>query len=432
MRLSSSITQLLLSLLLSTKISPSTATTSTSTSFPLDPGFPIQLIVSTALNISTHSWEFGTATQALLELYDPDLSIFGSSPFTASKRIPNASTLPQALSYAAEKIVFGTGPNALADGDGAVGDPASLGIGAWLLGKKDGYEQFKDGAIETYGYVTGSAPRAWNNAISHRAYYVEIWADFVSMAPPFLAYYAADTANITGLQEAVYQCSAYRQILHYNTSSLDATFTGLWDHILGPTYNVDAGLWSTGNAWAASGITRVLATVIKAPQIKGSTHNETLSIAQWRESAKGELTTLVKEIIDAVIDSGEASYENGLVRNYFNNPTIFGETSGSSLFAAVIYRLVVLLPNVFGKSSPAGKKYINWAEGIRKTLGGTFVAPDGTNMTLVDRTNGTVRPAVNPLGWGDTAPFMTGSPEGQSMVTMLYAAWRDCRLAKKC
>ncbi|KAG6847475.1 hypothetical protein H0H93_007878, partial [Arthromyces matolae] len=379
MRLSSSITQLLLSLLLSTKFSPSTATTSNSNAFPLDPGFPVQLVISTALNISTHSWEFGTATQALLELYDPDLSIFGSSPFTASKRIPNASTLPQALSYASEKIVFGTGPNALADGDGAVGDPASLGIGAWLL-----------------------------------------------------AYYAADTANITGLQEAVYQCSAYRQILHYNTTSPSSPFTGLWDHILGPTYNVDAGLWSTGNAWAASGITRVLATVIKAPKIKGTTLNETLSIAQWRESAKGELTTLVKEIIDAVIDSGDASYENGLVRNYFNNPTIFGETSGSSLFAAVIYRLVVLLPNVFGKESPAGKKYINWAEGIRKTLGGTFVAPDGTNMTLVDRTNGTVRPAVNPLGWGDTAPFMTGSPEGQSMVTMLYAAWRDCRLAKKC
>ncbi|KAG6910743.1 hypothetical protein DXG01_008275 [Tephrocybe rancida] len=394
--------------------------------FPFNAGFPIQKVLDTALNISTHSWEFGTATEALLELYDPDLSIFGAAPFTAAMRVASASTLPRGLAYALEKITLGTGANALADGDGAVGDPASLAVGAWLLGKKSGYEQYKAAAIETFGYVVGSAPRAWNGAISHRAFYVETWADFVSMAPPFLAYYGADTNNITALQEAVFQCQAYRDILHYNTTSANATFTGLWEHILGPYYNGDTGLWSTGNAWAAAGMTRILATVIKAPAFSSGSTTEPAEITQWRRTAITTLTTLIKEIIDAVIDAGDASYDGGLVRNYFNNPTIFGDISGSSLFAATVYRLVVLRPGVFGG------KYVAWAEGIRKTLGSSFVDANGTTLTYVDANNGTARPAVNPLGWSDLNPWMAGSPEGQSFVVMLYAAWRDCRLAHHC
>ena len=39
---------------------------------------------------------------------------------------------------------------------------------------------------------------------------------------------------------------------------------GLWNHIVGP-YNSDQRPWSTGNAWAAAGMARVLATVLKAP-----------------------------------------------------------------------------------------------------------------------------------------------------------------------
>ncbi|KAG6910742.1 hypothetical protein DXG01_008274 [Tephrocybe rancida] len=394
--------------------------------FPFNAGFPIKKVLATALNISKHSWEYGTAAEALLELYDPDISVFGAAPFTATQRIATGSTLPRGLAYAVEKIVFGTGAGALSPGHEVVGDPASLGVSAWLLGKKSGYEQYKAGAIESFGYVVGSAPRAWNGAISHRALYVETWADFIYMAPPFLAYYGADTSNITALQEAVFQCQAYRNILHYNATSPNATFTGLWEHILGPYYNGDTGLWSTGNAWAAAGMTRILATVIKAPPFSTDNATEPAEIIQWRSTAITTLTTLIKEIIDAVIDAGDASYDGGLARNYFNNPTIFGDTSGSSLFAATVYSLVVLRPKVFGK------KYVVWAEGIRKTLGGSFVDANGTTFTHVDANNGTARPAVNPLAWADVKPWMAGSPEGQSFVVLLYAAWRDCILAHKC
>ncbi|KAG6860970.1 hypothetical protein C0995_005336 [Termitomyces sp. Mi166 len=396
--------------------------------FPFDPGFPIQKVVETALNISTHSWEFGTATEALFELYNPELSVFSNSPFRAAQTLSSQSILPPVLAYAAEKIVIGTGPNALSDGDGAVGDPASLGIAAVLLGKIEGYERFGAAATAEYEYVTQGALRAWNGAISHRVDYVELWADFIYMVPPFLAYYAADTGNITLLREAVYQCEAYRDILHYNTTSADENFEGLWEHILGPVNN-DPGLWSTGNSWAAAGIARVLATVMKAPAAAFPCNDDTeaLEIAHWRKKAIKTLTKLVKEIVDGVIDAGPVAYDGGLIRNYYNDPNIFGETSGSSLLAATVYRLVVLVPDVFGKD-----KYIQWAEGIRTVLGGTFVDANGTTLEHVDRNNGTVRPAVNPLGWGDINPWMTGSPEGQSFVALLYAAWRDCIYADQC
>ncbi|KAG6852986.1 hypothetical protein C0991_007702 [Blastosporella zonata] len=394
--------------------------------FPLDPGFPIKKVLATGLNISTHSWEFGTATEALLELYNPELSVFGDFPFETAQLLSSDSTLPKGLAYAAEKIVIGAGANALQDGDGAVGDPASLGVGAVLLGKISGYEQYGAAAMETFEYVTQDAPRAWNGAISHRTDYVELWADFVYMAPPFLAYYAVDTSNITLLQEAVFQCQAYRQILHYNTTSPLGTFGGLWEHILGPVNN-DPGLWSTGNAWAAAGMTRVLATVIKAPPFTQSDGREAMEITHWRGTAITALTTLIKEIVDGAIGAGPDAYDGGLIKNYYDNPAIFGETSGSSLMAATVYRMAVLRPTVFGK-----EKYIHWAEDIRKVLGRTFMDSNGRELEHVDTTNGTVRPAVNPLGWGDVNPWMTGSPEGQSFVTMLYTAWRDCHFARRC
>ncbi|KAG6855935.1 hypothetical protein H0H87_009311 [Tephrocybe sp. NHM501043] len=408
---------------IATPLKPSFMESRANNPFPYDPGFPVQKVLATALNISSHSWEYGTASEALLELYDPDLSVFGDFPFQSALLV-SSRTLPRGLAYAAEKIVIGTGQNALSDGDGAVGDPASLGVAAVLLGKLDGYEKYGAAAVETFKYVTQDAPRAWNGAISHRTDYIELWfviyeldnsfvaliailtrADFVYMAPPFLAYHAVDTSNFTLLREAVYQCHAYRDILRYNSTSPHGAFTGLWEHILGPVNN-DPGLWSTGNAWAAAGMTRVLATIIKAPIFLRSGGKEAAESRQWRSTAITKLTTLIKEIVDATINASPHAYDGGLIRNYFDKPTIFGEISGSSLLAATVYRLAVLRPTVFGKS-----KYIKWAEGIRHVLGGTFIDANGTEFKHVDGMNGTVRPAVNPLGWGDINPWMTGSPE---------------------
>ena len=229
------------------------------------------------------------------------------------------------------------------------------------------------------------------------------------MVPPFLAYYAADKEDLQLLQQTVVQCQLYRQVLQSNTT---AAYKGAWMHIIGPQ-SQDTGIWSTGNGWAAAGMARVLATVMKASFISDST---------WKQQAISDLTQYIKEIIDGAMNS---SMDGGLLRNYFNvlnsSALGFGETSGSSLIAATVYRMAVLQPQVFGNS------YIVWADNIRTTLGG-----QGANGQPHITATGIATPAVNPLNWLDTTPTTTGSPEGQVFVVLMYAGWRDCLKAAKC
>jgi hypothetical protein len=141
----------------------------------LFPGFPIDGVISLAISLPSHSWEFGTSTEAQLELYNSSLSVFGSSPFPL--RAPLHVNDIVALSYAKSKIVFGQGVNALANGDGAVGDPASLGVSAWMIGQSDDADaaQYTAAADETIQYLINGAPRAPNGAISHRVDIVALW-----------------------------------------------------------------------------------------------------------------------------------------------------------------------------------------------------------------------------------------------------------------
>jgi len=398
-----------------------------SAAIPYDPGFDIRAVIRTAVTLPIHSWEFGTASEALLELYDAKYSVYGSKPFP----VPTINLEDsKSLTYAKQKIVIGAGQNALSDGDGAVGDPASLGVSAVLLGKT--LPEYAKAAKVQAEYVYGSAPRYWNGAISHRADHPELWwvfcmwysiwysyrfsrADFIYMAPPFLAYYGVATDNATTLKEAVDQCLLYRQILHTNTTANaqppethPPMASGLWQHIIGPSWG-DHGLWSTGNAWAAAGMTRVLATLLKAP-----TH----LCGSWKQEAVERLTKTIQEILDAVIRNPKDT--NGLVRNYIDDSSWFGEVSGSSLFASVAYRIGTMSPmltlNGCILKPDDVVKYIAFAEGVRKTLG------NGQHIS----SNGTVTPAINPLNWGDRQPFTQGSPEGNNFVVLLYAAWRDC------
>ncbi|KAF8872494.1 hypothetical protein BD779DRAFT_1613794 [Infundibulicybe gibba] len=343
---------------------------------PFSPGFDIHAVIDLAMALPSHSWEFGTAAEALLELYDPALSVFGAAPFPIPHPPPSQENV-RALAYAMSKTTFGTGANGLADGDGAVGDPASLGVSAVLLGKTD--PAFAAAADEEVRYITTGAPRFENGAISQRADVAELWADFMYMAPPFLAYYAADAKNASLLQLVVEQCGLYRQVLQAQTT---ASYAGVWEHIIGPQ-SQDTGLWSTGNGWAAAGMARVLATVMKA---------------LWHRARRGP------GILDGAMG---APMQGGLLRNYLNDTDTqghgFGEISGSSMLAAVAYRMAVLQPRRFG----AG--YVQWADAIRRVLGGK-----GDVGELHVTPNGTVTPA------------------GQNFVVLMYAAWRDCVIAGVC
>jgi hypothetical protein len=139
--------------------------------FPFSPGFDIAKVVELAQEFPSHSWEYGAASEALLELYDPSISVFGSSPFPVpTLRKENVKS----LTYASQKIIIGEGANALSDGDGAVGDPASLGVSAVLLGKRN--HTFARAVADQLNYVVNGAPRAFNGAISHRVDIVELWS----------------------------------------------------------------------------------------------------------------------------------------------------------------------------------------------------------------------------------------------------------------
>jgi hypothetical protein len=55
------------------------------------------------VNLASHSWEWGTAAEALLELYNPELSVFGPNPFP-NGGVPQADPNTFALQYAKQFI----------------------------------------------------------------------------------------------------------------------------------------------------------------------------------------------------------------------------------------------------------------------------------------------------------------------------------------
>lgn len=177
----------------------------------------------------------------------------------------------------------------LADGSGSVGDPASeyrfssllfpaaaltrvllrwIGLGHAVLlrnwTRRDLADtRFSTAAGEQLGYLLGFAPRADSGAISHRDDQVQLWcvacpcpkyflptlspracvsrADFVYMAPPFIAYFGALQNDDGGL--ALLQI-AYDQIRLYRDALFDADVS-LWRHVTLGSWE-DSGHWATG------------------------------------------------------------------------------------------------------------------------------------------------------------------------------------------
>ncbi|KAF2647644.1 Six-hairpin glycosidase [Lophiostoma macrostomum CBS 122681] len=342
----------------------------------------ISTVLAKAIEVATHSWEYGTVTEALLEWNNSSLSIW-NNPFP-SGQIPTLDVDDvQALEYVKSHI--DTGSDTLANGDGAAGDPASLGIPALIIGQSN--QAYSSAAARQADHLLNVVPRWSNGAISQREAYPEPWADFIYMAPPFLAYYAISTSDVELLKEAANQCKLYSDILQ--------TDSGLWLHIVGSEdHTNDRALWSTGNAWAVAGMSRVLATMRKSGY-NGETGDE-----------QSTLIDLIKGIIDGA--RSQDVDNSGLLRNYLNDSSWFGEISGTSLIASAVFRMAVLEPEIFGGA------YIDWA--VRKM---------NVVDSKIDEGSGILSPAINPLDWHDRTPFTSGSPEGQSFVVLLHAAYRD-------
>jgi rhamnogalacturonyl hydrolase YesR len=104
---------------------------------------------------------------------------------------------------------------------------------------------------------------------------VQLWSDFIYMAPPFIAYYGALECGSRGkslLQTAYEQVKLYREVLFDQD-------VGLWRHIaLG--HGIDPTHWATGNAWAAAGMLRVLATIQRSSAVE-SMKLQQLDLVCW-------------------------------------------------------------------------------------------------------------------------------------------------------
>lgn len=381
------------------KISIAASSSSTST-------IDIFKTLSLAKSLSSHSWEWGTTVQAALEVHNPELSVFSKNAFPNGK-VPVVRGTGQkidALAYAKQKIQ--TNSDALANGDGAIGDPASLGVGALLLGHATSRKNkiYKSAAHRQLRTVL-AAPKFYNGALSQRASVAELWADNMFMTPPFLAYAGVAHNDVKLLQDAISQCALYRQVLQANTT---ATWKGLWTHIVGPQSQT-LGIWATGNGWAALGMVRVLATVMHWP-----------TSSSW-SSEQAQLTQYILEIINGA-NAVPVDPQTGFYRNYIvggsesqnnNSVTWFGDGAGTAALTAAALRLAVMKPAL-------APQLVSFAKPLL--------------IALAKHTNndGLLSPTVDPLDWYTTVPHTSGSPEGQAFISMAGAAWRDCVNARIC
>jgi hypothetical protein len=194
------------------------------------------------------------------------------------------------------------------------------------------------------------------------------------------------------MAETVIQCGLQRAVLKASDLS--------WQHIIGPQ-SQDTGLWCTGNGWAGYGMVRVLHTLQKWTGSSSMT------------SQASQLKGWIKEILDGALLSG---FNGGLLHNYLNDASWFGEISGTALLSAVAYRMAVNDPGTFSQ------KYIDWADTNRKAL---------AQYQSVG-SEGIFSPAVDPYNWLDRTKYTSGSPEGQAFTVYLYTAYRDCVGAGVC
>ncbi|GJJ14119.1 hypothetical protein Clacol_008376 [Clathrus columnatus] len=333
-------------------------------------------------------------------------------------------------------------PEALISADGAAGDPASLGV-AVLLANWTGFQPSRSSTIETFDvsnttaknfdddgqssttvssnssssaaplstpstaptpnanlplnfagaarnqldYLLTVVPRTSDGAISHRVSEVQLWADFIYMAPPFLSYYGVLTNNQSLVSEAYNQVKLYRNYLR------DSDANNVWRHITLGTGAADSGHWSTGNGWAAAGTLRVLAT-IKNSQFANSMKSEQNDLKDW-----------VIEILDGMYGNiAKSLYKpSGLFPNYATDNTTFEDASSTALLAASTYRLAVL-EGIYHN--------LPHAEKSRKTL--------STSSHITSE--GWLTPVVDPINWTNEG---SDSPEGQAFVVEMTAAWKD-------
>ena len=341
---------------------------------------------------SKGSWELGTAAQSLFEFEYSSFSVYGDKFISLPKSLPkteNASKI-----FAITDVVLQNRPPGVLSfmPDGAAGDPPSLGVSMlfanWTVRSPTPTDSSYSSAIyDQLTYSLYRAPRAPNGAISHRAEQVQLWSDSIYMLPPFFAYFGALHKDLEVMREAFDQIRLYRELM------FDAG-VGLWKHIvLGK--GEDLGFWSTGNAWAAAGIMRVLVT-IKNSSLKDEFTAEQANLEGWA--------------LEIVHNMWKYQQPNGTLLNYANDPNSFADSASTALLAAATYRLATHLET----SDTTKQVNMTWALNAAnraRSVVSRSIDIDGWLTNVVDPWNFPLRG--------------TRSAEGQAFVLSLEAAYRD-------
>ncbi|BGP44127.1 hypothetical protein JCM10450v2_008350 [Rhodotorula kratochvilovae] len=352
---------------------------------PLDDGL-VTLIKQRLNESATDTWTSGTYMEALLELDYPSLSVFSSAAYPPSSPTSPYEVDSLVASWAAQRPSW-TNELAYVNG-GAAADPAALGVG-WLVAAAFADEGRKEALLaqakQEVQYLLQSVPRMSDGAVSHRppGESASLWADFISMVPPFLAYYGVATSDRSYLESAYTQIKLYRA--HLQAPS------GSWRHVVGGGQFDDGGLWNTGNGWAAHGIVRVLAT---------------MQNSQWNDTFAEEKADLAVWATEILANAFQNLKSDGLLPNYYDRASgsSFSDAAGSALLAAAAYRLAQL-----------GGTNSTWLLRVAATIRAAVNAKINTST-------GWLSPVVNPLSFKEQS---SASPEGEAFLLLLHAAWRD-------
>ncbi|KLO09691.1 hypothetical protein SCHPADRAFT_833725 [Schizopora paradoxa] len=372
----------------------------------------IDIIVQNLAVGATHSWEFGTRSQSLIELNSHAFNVLNTS-FKLPPSHSAPSSLFDVLHIADETILNRTAevanasefpaPQPFFPGDTSTADPSSMGVAILIAnwtGMGNSSVDYAGAAQSEIEFLFSDAVRKTSDgAFSHRTDQLQLWSDFTYMVPPFLAYYGVMNANSSMVEEAYTQIKLYRNYLR------DTNASNLWRHVVMGN-GTDPGHWSTGNAWAAAGMLRVLGT-IKNSQFAKSMKNEQTDLTNW-----------VKEIHNAMYSHIRS---DNLFYNYADDNSTFADASSAALLAATVYRMS-LLTNTH--------THLPQAEKVRKTLSspstssgsGSGTNPNSLAGMLHFTSDGWLTPVVDPLSVGVSGQK---SPEGQAFVVQMHAAWQD-------
>lgn len=256
------------------------------------------------------------------------------------------------------------------------------------------------------------------------------------MTPPFIAYYGALYQPYVN-SWILYQ--SYDQIRLYRNYLFDPA-VGLWRHVVLGSWQ-DYGHWSTGNGWAAAGIIRVLATI----------NQTTLGYQPQFISAQRDLQNWATEIVNniwvyqvrsfsaaiATLTDDASQQSSGALLNYADDAATFPDSSSTALLAYVTYRLATISSWLRGPNSQSttDPTITDTQPAFDYSTLPALIQLNGASLQAAHKARDYIRNNVNTTdGWlgGVVDPYTFGSqgtqsPEGQSFLLLMEAAWRDWR-----